>query len=449
MLEQTKHTVPNMPPLGSGPSWGQDQAGVGNKLGSGPSWGRDQAGVVFEDISAFALQVATTKETLKISVWPPGSNIYLGECVLLRCSVESSLGSAWSYRWFKHRSASNPNPRHRVSGDSYSITAVTGEDAGRYRCQAKRWESNTSSVELLSQPAVLSVSELPPPSLLTLTPSSRQLFRGERFTVRCPSGWMLRQWSDEQRAVRKSGGVLVTDRCSPLGGAVAADKSDACTFTAAGGSSGLYWCEGPEGPEGRSNAVNLTVSNGTIVLKTPASPVFEGDGVVLYCQCWTGNHSRTTFFKNGAEVVTYSSSSSDGVINMTIENVTRQDEGFYKCASRDGKMESPESWLSVRPDPGLNFTSIDGTAASTSGSWKWIIVSCGIVPLVLIPLTVWLLRHHRSYQTFCTCRCWPFSKENLPAAELPATKQDVTEVQWDLSWMEMSHLLDRQLCPGT
>ncbi|XP_075943396.1 high affinity immunoglobulin gamma Fc receptor I-like [Anarhichas minor] len=369
--------------------------------------------------------ISSLLETLKISVWPPGSNIYLGECVLLRCSVESSLGSAWSYRWFKHQSASTPNPRHRVSGDSYSITAVTGEDAGRYRCQAKRWESNTSSVELLSQPAVLSVSELPPPSLLTLTPSSRQLYRGERFTVRCPSGWMLRQWSDEQRAVRKSGGVLVTDRCSPLGGAVAADKLDACTFTAIGGSSGLYWCEGLEGPEGRSNAVNLTVSNGTIILKTPASPVFEGDKVVLYCQYWTGNHSRTTFFKNGAEVDTYSSSSSDGVINMTIENVTRRDEGFYKCASRDGKMESPESWLSVRPD---------------AGSWKWIIVSCGIIPLVLIPLTVWLLRHHR---------CWPFSKENLPAAELPATKQDVTEVQWDLSWMEMSHLLDRQLYPVT
>ncbi|XP_068581549.1 uncharacterized protein [Cebidichthys violaceus] len=179
-----------------------------------------------------------------------------------------------------------------------------------------------------------------------------------------------------------------------------------------------------------------TAKDGAIILKTPAFPVFEGDKVVLYCQYWTGNHSRTTFFKNGAEVVTNGSSSSDRVIKMTIENVTREDEGFYKCASRDGMMESPESWLSVRPDPGLNFTSTDGTAASTSGSWKWIIVSCGIVLLFLIPLTVWLLRHHRR---------WPFSKENLPALELPATKQDVTEVQWDLSWMEMSDLLDKQL----
>lgn len=87
-------------------------------------------------------------------------------------------------------------------------------------------------------------------------------------------------------------------------------------------------------------------------MKTPAFPVFEGNKVVLYCQYWTDNHSKTTFFKNGAEILTYNSSSSDRVITMTIENVTQEDEGFYKCASQDRKMESPESWLSVRPDRG-------------------------------------------------------------------------------------------------
>lgn len=37
---------------------------------------------------------------------------------------------------------------------------------------------------------------------------------------------------------------------------------------------------------------------------------------------------------------------------MTIENVTKADEGFYKCVSEGRKMESPESWLSVRRDRG-------------------------------------------------------------------------------------------------
>ncbi|XP_039667697.1 uncharacterized protein LOC120565756 [Perca fluviatilis] len=403
-------------------------------------------------VAAFVLPVATSKETLKasVSVWPPGSNIYLGECVLLQCSVESNSSFAWSYQWLKHEPraalASTSNPRHLVSGDSYSITAVTREDAGSYWCRAERWESNSSSVVLLSQPATLGVSELPPPSLLTLTPSTRQILRGERFTVKCPgsqsnsSGWTLRRFP-LGRGVKNA--ALYTDRCSPLGGAVSAGTSDTCVFTAASGNSGLYWCEGAEG---RSNAVNITVSYGAIILKTPSFPVFEGDKVVLYCHYWTGNHSQITFFKDGAEIVTSSSSGSDKVTKMTIENVTQEDEGFYKCASQDRKLESPESWLSVRPDRG-NFTSTDWTAASSSGSWKWI-VPCAIVPLFLIPVTVWLVRHY-SYQTLGTRRCWSFSKEDLPAVEIPATKQDVTEVQWDLSWMEMSNLLDKQLYPGT
>ncbi|KAK1896970.1 Cell adhesion molecule-related/down-regulated by oncogene [Dissostichus eleginoides] len=365
-------------------------------------------------VAAVVLQAATAAETLKVSVsvWPPGSNVYLGECVLLQCSVESNSSFVWSYGWLKHSPHADPptpNPRHLVLGDSYSITAVTREDAGSYQCQARRWDSNSSSVEFLSQTATLSVSELPSASLLTLTPSTRQFFREERFTVQCPvsqinsSGWRLKHFPPIS-GVRPR--VSHTDPYSLPGGAVSAGRSDRCEFTADSGNSGLYWCQGAEG---RSNAVYIKVSYGAIILKTPAFPVFE-----------------------------------DRVIQMTLENVTQEDEGFYKCASQDRKMESPEAWLSVSPHRG-NFTSTDERAASNSGSGKWVIVSCGVLLLFFIPVTVWLLHHYR----FCTCRCWPFSKERLQAVELPATKQDVTEVQWDLSWMEMSNLLDKQLFPGT
>lgn len=109
-----------------------------------------------------------------------------------------------------------------------------------------------------SPPSVhLCPSELPPSSLLTLTPSTRLIFRRERFTVQCPvsqsnsSRWMLRRFPPGH-GVRNR--VLYTDWCSLLGGAVSADT---CVFTAASGNSGLYWCEGAEG---RSNAVNITVS---------------------------------------------------------------------------------------------------------------------------------------------------------------------------------------------
>ncbi|XP_071343025.1 uncharacterized protein [Trachinotus anak] len=388
-------------------------------------------------VATLVLQVAAFEESLEasVSVRPPGSSIYLGESVLLQCTVESRCTFVKHYRWYRSKRHTDPNPRHLVSGDSYFITAVKREDADKYWCEAECRENKTVFV-VDARPVALNVSELPPPSL-SLTPNTRQMLRGERFTVQCPApdtnstGWTLMHFSPD----RSAGTRVISVHYSPPGGGVSANKS---VFIAGNGSSGLYWCERPEG---RSNAVNITVSYSNIILKTPAFPVFTGHDVVLYCQYRTGNHNMTTFFKNGAEIDTYNSSSSNRVIQMTITNVTQEDEGFYKCASPDRKMESPESWLSVRPSRG-NFTSTEGKPASTRGAWKWIIVSCGVVLLLLIPVTVWLVYHYR-YQKFCTCSCWPLSKQDIPAEAFPATKQDVTEVQWDLSWMEMSNLLDK------
>ncbi|XP_065812278.1 putative high affinity immunoglobulin gamma Fc receptor IB [Labrus bergylta] len=399
-------------------------------------------------LGAFVLQVASSEDSVKVSVsaWPPGSNIYLHESVLLRCTVDSNSSFAWSFRWFRHPTPT-PNPRHLVSGDSYSITAVTREDEGSYQCGVEQRERNISSVVLLSQPVDVRVSDTPPPSL-TLTPSSRHLFRGETFSLQCPgslsssSGWTLRRFPPGPTVRSRR---VYTDWCSPLGGAGSADQPDTCVFNAARETSGLYWCEGAE--EGRSNAVSIAVSYGSIILRTPASPVSEDDAVSLVCQYWTGTNGTTIFFKNGAEILTSTMSSISGrEIKMIIENVTQEDEGFYKCAFPDRQTESPESWLSVRPERG-NSTTKDGTATST-GSWIWIVVLCILFLLLLIPLSVWLVRRYR-YHTVCTCSCCPVSKEELQAVELPVTKQEVSEVQWDLSWMEMSNLLDRNVYPDT
>nr|XP_024654392.1 GTPase IMAP family member 8-like [Maylandia zebra] len=267
-----------------------------------------------------------------------GSKVYLGESVLLKCAVESNSTAQWGFEWDKPKTVLTLNPRHVVSNDSYFITAVTREDAGSYRCKA----GQTSS-----QPVELIVSELTPPSLI-LAPSTRYIFSGERFSMRCPSsqtnakGWKLRHYSPDCTQRRKA---VQGDQCSPLECAVITNRTDACVFNATIGNSGLYWCEGPEG---RSNSVRISASYDNIIMKTPAFPVFEGDKVILYCQYKTTNYNDTTFFKNGA-VVSVMPSSPNNEINMTIENVTKKDEGSYKCASPALKMESTESWLSVRP----------------------------------------------------------------------------------------------------
>lgn len=101
-------------------------------------------------------------ETLKVSVsvWPPGPTLHLGECALLLCAVESNSSVMWSYRWFRHKAhlGPAPNTRHLMSGDSYSIAAVSEDDAGSYWCQAEPQGINGSSVVLRSPPVELTVS---------------------------------------------------------------------------------------------------------------------------------------------------------------------------------------------------------------------------------------------------------------------------------------------------
>ncbi|KAL3050836.1 hypothetical protein OYC64_001159 [Pagothenia borchgrevinki] len=105
--------------------------------------------------------------------------------------------------------------------------------------------------------------------------------------------------------------------------------------------SGVYWCEDGKGE--KSNSVHITVTGGSVILESPVLPVMEGESVTLSCRNKTTTSSilSTDFYKNGRLI----RSSSTG--NITIQRVSKSDEGLYKCSIPDGG-ESPESWLAVR-----------------------------------------------------------------------------------------------------
>ncbi|XP_068564187.1 low affinity immunoglobulin gamma Fc region receptor II-c-like [Cebidichthys violaceus] len=104
---------------------------------------------------------------------------------------------------------------------------------------------------------------------------------------------------------------------------------------------GVYWCEFGAGE--CSDAVNITVTGGSVILKSPVHPVQEGQSVTLHCLYRTTPSSNLTaeFYKDGVLI----GSSSTG--NMTVHSVLKSDEGFYKCHIA-GAGESQESWLAVR-----------------------------------------------------------------------------------------------------
>ncbi|XP_047242768.1 low affinity immunoglobulin gamma Fc region receptor III-like [Girardinichthys multiradiatus] len=103
--------------------------------------------------------------------------------------------------------------------------------------------------------------------------------------------------------------------------------------------SGVYWCESEAGE--RSNEVNITVTDGELILESPEHPVSEGENLTFHCRARTSFSNQTHFYKN-EELI---GSSSTG--NFTIQSVSKSDEGLYKC-NVSGLGESEERWLTVR-----------------------------------------------------------------------------------------------------
>ncbi|XP_078132119.1 low affinity immunoglobulin gamma Fc region receptor III-A-like isoform X6 [Sander vitreus] len=189
-------------------------------------------------------------------------------------------------------------------------------------------------------------------------PNRQQHFEYESIVVSCEGLEGLTGW----RVMRKIKGVITT--CSSTW----STSTEHCKINNAfpASDSGEYWCE--MGVP-KSNTVNITVTDGSLILESPVFPVMEGEAVTLSCrQKQTSTNLTTQFFKDGH----FMEKSYTGI--MTIHNVSQSFEGLYKC-SISGAGESPESWLAVRdtlmspssfqPLPSLRTVSEEANVAAT------------------------------------------------------------------------------------
>uniref|UniRef100_A0A669F695 Ig-like domain-containing protein n=1 Tax=Oreochromis niloticus TaxID=8128 RepID=A0A669F695_ORENI len=167
---------------------------------------------------------------------------------------------------------------------------------------------------------------------LTVSPSSSQFFKGDFVSLSCEeddssAGWTLRRnTSKQQRTQCGSTWGKPADSSCNIGMMMHHD-------------SGVYWCESREGPI--SNMVNLTVTGRSVILQSPVLPVMEGDDVTLLCKTkTTPSNLPAAFYKDGSLIRKQPTG------HMTIQHVSRSDEGLYKC-DISGHGESPSSWITV------------------------------------------------------------------------------------------------------
>ncbi|XP_078020063.1 low affinity immunoglobulin gamma Fc region receptor III-A-like isoform X2 [Epinephelus lanceolatus] len=213
-------------------------------------------------------------------------------------------------------------------------------------------------------------------AFLRITPDRLQHFKYESVSFDCegPGG------STKLRMIRN------TEEFDPACHISQTSSGSFCTIRRVYPSdSGEYWCE-TEGGE-RSNSVNISVTAGSVILESPVLPVMKGDAVTLHCK----NKKMSTnpsagFYKDGLLI----RSSSTG--EMTIHNVSKSDEGLYKCHI-SGAGESPESWMAVRaPHQG---TLSDDSNVPHVPILLWIAITILILALVLVVVGFLYIRKHR------------------------------------------------------
>ncbi|XP_039677822.1 low affinity immunoglobulin gamma Fc region receptor II-c-like [Perca fluviatilis] len=149
--------------------------------------------------------------------------------------------------------------------------------------------------------------------------------------------------------------------------------------------SGEYWCE-TEGV--RSNTVNISVTAGSVILESPVLPVMEGETVTLRCRNKTSSTNLPADFYKGGHLMNSSGE------EMTIENVSKSDEGLYKCRI-SGAGESAESWLAVRAK---NTSTIPQSPNNPPRALilLWITVTVFMVALVLLLVGFLHMRRHKA-----------------------------------------------------
>uniref|UniRef100_A0A6Q2YID7 Ig-like domain-containing protein n=1 Tax=Esox lucius TaxID=8010 RepID=A0A6Q2YID7_ESOLU len=210
--------------------------------------------------------------------------------------------------------------RTEITGEM-NIPAVSQSDQGLYSCRHP---------ELGRSPGRWMTVTGQSPGSLIVRPNRSQFFEYESVSLSCE----VQGGSTGRRVERNPTSGKLTE-CGDGWGRF--DGTNCIISSTKSTDSGVYWC----GSGKHKNTVNITVTDGHVILESPALPVTEGFNVTLKCRNKTNPSDLTAdFYKNGTFIRTETTG------EMTIPAVSQSDEGLYSCRHSElGR--SPESWMTV------------------------------------------------------------------------------------------------------
>ncbi|XP_075948316.1 uncharacterized protein LOC142950640 [Anarhichas minor] len=296
-----------------------------------------------------------------------------GDSVTLTCSVKHP-SAGWRFFWYKavpklsddsYISELLPGSTDGTEQDSYIVHEQT-HTAG-YVCRAGR--GDPVFYTQYSKPKFVWSGDLHPAASLSVSPDRVQHFNKDSLSLSCEGN------STEWRVSRfiKSDSL---SHCSVWG----TMTGSTCNMNRYW-KSGVFWCESETQ---FSNAANITIQNGDVILVSPVRPVTEGHSVTLGCKLKTENVLHDVDFYRNEKLIQHQTRG-----ELIISAVTKSDEGFYKCRGRNStqglNLTSAESWLSVK------------YAGDTAASFAFPVLLvvgllCGVLLIILLLLFLYRCR---------------------------------------------------------
>uniref|UniRef100_UPI0037E918DB sialoadhesin-like n=1 Tax=Semicossyphus pulcher TaxID=241346 RepID=UPI0037E918DB len=160
-------------------------------------------------------------------------------------------------------------------------------------------------------------------------PGSSQIFEYQNVSVNC-SQFSSGRWTVWRYT---SGLKPVLSQCGSGWGHQTSCCCDMNTIKQS--DNGVYWCESNH--RDSSNAINVTIIGGPVILQSPPLPVMPGDNVTLHCKQKKSDNLPAEFYKDDSLI------GNELTGHMTIRNFSTSDQGAYKCAIGDD--QSSRSWL--------------------------------------------------------------------------------------------------------
>ncbi|XP_030286038.1 uncharacterized protein LOC115589335 [Sparus aurata] len=211
-----------------------------------------------------------------------------GASVTLNCRVKDP-SAGWKFYWYKmvpdpsdnfYRHDQLPGSSSGIEQDSYIVhgqTRTTG-----YWCRPGR--GDPEYLTSYSYPKFVWTADIHSSASLTVSPDRAQHFTSDSVSLSCEGN------STEWRVMRSSPEGRYWSDCSNWG----TMNGSTCNINTDRTSDAVYWCQSGSGEI--TNAVNITVQDGDMILLSPARPVTEGDSSA------TGNSFLFTSYLNTVNI---------------------------------------------------------------------------------------------------------------------------------------------------